>query len=193
MESYILFVSTYPLVSAIIQFALLGTLGEFVARWIINRKITLAFPSHIIFWKMAVWSILAICIKFAFVGFNGFVDELVYGHYHFLPEIFSLKGTFPRAFAISFFMNLQFGPFLVLSHRWLDNLMEKQKDWQGINKGLYTLLWFWIPAHTLTFMLPREFQITLAAVWSLALGLILGLVKRPKRIEQELISECAPR
>lgn len=180
MECYIAFVTTHPLLSAIIQFAILGTLGEFVARWIINKKISLAFPLKIVLWKMIVWSFLAVCIKFAFVGFNGFVDELVNGHYHFLPSLFLEKGSFLRAFAISFFMNIQFGPFLVLVHRWLDNLMEKEKTWAGIDKGLYSLLWFWIPAHTVTFMLPREFQITLAAVWSVVLGLILGLVRRPK-------------
>ena len=180
MESYITFVIAHPLVSAIIQFALLGTLGEFVAKWIIHKKINIPFSGALILWKMIVWSFLAICIKFAFVGFNGFVDELVNSHYHFLPELFLEKGSFIRAFAISFFMNLQFGPFLVIIHRWLDNLVIKDKTWAGIDKGLYTLLWFWIPAHTITFMLPREFQITLAAIWSVALGLILGLVRRPK-------------
>jgi hypothetical protein len=32
-----------------------------------------------------------------------------------------------------------------------------------------------IPAHTITFSLPADYQIRLAALWSLALGLILGL------------------
>ena len=41
-----------------------------------------------------------------------------------------------------------------------------------------TLIWFWIPAHTLTFSLAVDYQVGLAALWSLALGLILGL--RPK-------------
>ena len=182
MDCYIGFVTAHPLISAVIQFAILGTLGEFVARWIIARKIYSAFPLKLVAWKMVVWSILAICIKVAFTGFGGFVDELVSGHYHFLPEMFLEKGSFARALAISVFTNLQFGPFLVLSHRWLDNLVEKEKTWMGIDKGIYSLLWFWIPAHTITFMLPREFQITLAALWSVALGLILGLARRPKKI-----------
>ncbi|MEI8347691.1 MAG: hypothetical protein WCG27_09495, partial [Pseudomonadota bacterium] len=144
-----------------------------------NKKRSFPFTLPKTLGKMVVWSLLAVAIKYAFVGFNGFVDGLVASHYHLLPEIFLGKGSFLRALAISFFMNLQFGPFLVLIHRLLDNLMEKEKNWGGIEKGLYTLIWFWIPAHTLTFMLAREFQIGLAALWSLVLGLILGLIKRP--------------
>jgi hypothetical protein len=75
-------------------------------------------------------------------------------------------------------MNLQFGLFLVLMHRYLDNIIERKKNWKNIDKGFYSLLWFWIPAHTITFILPKEFQIGLAAVWSLALGLILGFYRR---------------
>ena len=75
-------------------------------------------------------------------------------------------------------MNLQFGPFLVIMHRVLDNLAAGQSNWKGINKGLYCLLWFWIPAHTVTFLMPTDLRILMAAVWSLALGLLLGFFNR---------------
>lgn len=47
-----------------------------------------------------------------------------------------------------------------------------------IGKALYSLLWFWIPAHTLTFMLAETFRIGLAALWSVVLGIILGIYSK---------------
>ncbi|HPT73146.1 MAG TPA: hypothetical protein PLE74_12800 [Candidatus Cloacimonadota bacterium] len=85
-----------------------------------------------------------------------------------------MESSFLHAFAKSVLVNLQFGLFLVLFHRVLDNLFLPQKNWGHLDKALYTLLWFWIPAHTITFMLPVDFQIGLAALWSVVLGLLLG-------------------
>lgn len=78
------------------------------------------------------------------------------------------------AFTISALMNLQFGLTLVILHRVLDNIPLKVKNWKGLDKGMLSLIWFWIPAHTMTFMLPDVYRIGLAAVWSVVLGLILG-------------------
>jgi len=177
MNWYIEFVKLNPIVSAVIQFAVLGTLGEVISKWMIRRKVYSPFTLQLTFWKVVVWSILAVCIKYAFVGFNGFVDVLV--EHSLLPEL----NNFTRAFAVSVLMNLQFGPFLVLFHRILDNLYTRESNWSGINKALMSLLWFWIPAHTITFMLPKEFQIGLAAIWSLALGIILGYFNRMKTFD----------
>lgn len=172
MHSYIEFVKAYPIISAMIQFAILGTLGDMVSYWIINKKFVLPYKLIIVFFKMLEWAFLAVLIKYAFIGFNGFVDSLIAHNY--LPNLSGLG----KSFAISTSMNLQFGPFLVLVHRLLDNLIAKQNNWKNINKGFYSLLWFWIPAHTITFILPKEFQIGLAALWSLALGIILGFYNR---------------
>jgi hypothetical protein len=172
MDLYVAFVKVNPLLSAIIQFALLGTLGEVISRWMVSRRIYSPFPLRLLLWKAVTWSVLAVCIKYAFVGFNGFIDALILNG--FLPSM----EIYTRAFTISTAMNLQFGPFLVLFHRYLDNIYPRQNNWNNINKSLISLLWFWIPAHTVTFMLPLEYQIGLAAVWSVALGIILGYFSR---------------
>jgi hypothetical protein len=172
MEWYIATVKAYPIVSAMIQFAILGTLGDSVSKWIIEKKLSKPFGFKVMILKMIEWAFLAVCIKYAFIGFNGFVDQLV--SHNLLPEL----GKYSRAFAISSSMNLQFGPFLVLMHRLLDNAVAGEKNWANIDKGIYSLLWFWIPAHTITFILPKPFQIGLAAVWSVVLGIILGFFKR---------------
>jgi hypothetical protein len=172
MNLYIDFVKTFPIISAMIQFAILGTLGDVVSFWIIKKRIVLPYKLNIVFFKMLEWAFLAVLIKYAFVGFNGFVESLITHNY--LPNLNGLG----KSFAISTSMNLQFGPLLVLLHRLLDNLIARQNNWKNIDKGFYSLLWFWIPAHTITFILPKEFQIGLAALWSLALGIILGFYNR---------------
>ncbi len=179
MNWYLEFVKVNPILSAVLQFAVLGTLGEVISRWIIKGKIYSPFPAKLIIWKAFVWSVLAVCIKYAFIGFNGFVDALI--QHSMLPEM----GLYLRAFAVSSLMNVQFGLFLVLFHRILDNLYPRRSNWVNIDKSLYSLLWFWIPAHTITFTLPKDYQIGLAALWSVVLGLILGYFSRGQAIKEE--------
>jgi hypothetical protein len=172
MNWYIETVIAHPILTAMLQFAVLGTLGDAIAKWIIKGKLFMPYGFLETLMKMAEWALLAIFIKYAFVGFHGFVDGLI-GH-QMLPEL----NKFAYAFAISAMMNLQFGPFLVIMHRLLDNLIARHHNWSNLNKGMLSLLWFWIPAHTLTFILDKPFQIGLAALWSVVLGIILGFYNK---------------
>ncbi|GAB4272607.1 MAG: hypothetical protein Kow0029_11390 [Candidatus Rifleibacteriota bacterium] len=172
MNFYVELVKAHPVLMAMVQFAILGTLGDVIAKWLIEKKVSKPFGFIVLIQKMLEWAFLAVLIKYAFTGFNGYVDSLV--SHELLPQL----NNYTRAFAISATMNLQFGPFLVLMHRLLDNLIAGQSNWQNIDKGFYSLLWFWIPAHTVTFMLDKPYQIGLAAVWSVVLGLILGIFNR---------------
>lgn len=170
--TYMNWVKAYPILSAMVQFAILGTFGEVISSWVKRKSFRYPFSFGITLWKMLTWSLLAIGIKYAFKGYVGFVEYLE--AHAMLPAL----STFSKAFAISACMNLQFGLLLVLLHRLLDSVPEKTANWAGLSKSFYSLLWFWIPAHTVTFMLPEAWRIGLAAVWSLALGLILGLFNR---------------
>jgi len=172
MSFYIDFVTEYPLGSAMLQFAILGTLGDVFSKWMQRGAIYSPYKLNVLFLKMLEWALLAITIKYAFIGFQGFVDSLV--SHHFLPEL----NLFSNALLISVTMNLQFGLLLVILHRFLDNLIAKQNNWKNIEKGMFSLVWFWIPAHTITFMLDKPFQIGLAAIWSVVLGFILGYYNR---------------
>ncbi|HOH97568.1 MAG TPA: hypothetical protein PL188_04570 [Candidatus Cloacimonadota bacterium] len=172
MNAYVSWVMAYPILSAMIQFAILGTLGEIISKWLVQRKFKYPFSVPITLWKMLVWTILAIGIKYAFKGYTGMVEY--FESHHYLPQL----GTFSRALAISVLMNTQFGLTLVIMHRVLDNIPEKHKNWANLHKSMYSLLWFWIPAHTVTFMLPDVYRIGLAALWSVALGIILGFNNR---------------
>jgi len=174
MNWYIELVQAKPIITAMIQFALLGTFGDVISKWIISKKIFAPFNLITMILKMVEWAFLAVCIKYAFIGFHGFIDSLT--DYAFLPELNKVS----YAFAISLSMNLQFGPFLVIAHRLLDNFIDGKKNWDNLDKGFYSLLWFWIPAHTVTFILPKPFQIGLAALWSIVLGIILGFYNQKK-------------
>ncbi|HOO32250.1 MAG TPA: hypothetical protein PK466_04920 [Thermotogota bacterium] len=168
---WIEFVTNHPIWSAMLQFAVLGTVGEIVGATVKNRKFKL-FSAGIFLGKMLIWAILAVMIKYAFTGFGGFVEALT--THQMLPE-------WGHPFFISAFMNILFGPVMIMSHRFMDNILEQNPgNWKGIKGALLTLLWFWIPAHTVTFMLPAVWRITLAAVWSVVLGAIMGFFKREK-------------
>ncbi len=180
MNWYITAVKAHPIYMAMIQFAILGTLGEFISKWIFAKKIFLPFSPMISLWKMIQWVILAVLIKGAFVGYaEGQIPAIIH---HFFPSMVDkiVPGTFAFAFMVSALMNLQFGLTLVLGHRVLDNIPLKEKNWKGLDKAMMSLIWFWIPAHTVTFMLPKTYQIGLAALWSVVLGLILGMNSNKK-------------
>ena len=172
MEWYISLVKAHPITTAMAQFAVLGTLGEMASKWLAGRRFFFPFGARGTLLRMLGWALLAVCIKYAFTGFVAFVDGLT--AHGLLPEL----GAAGRAFAVSLSMNLQFGPFLVLVHRLIDNAIDGKPNWANLDKGLLSLLWFWVPAHTVTFLLPLELRIGLAAVWSVALGLILGWYNR---------------
>lgn len=175
METYIALVTAYPILSAMAQFSILGTLGDMIAKWLQKGTLFMPYTAITLLFKMLEWALLAVCIKYAFVGFQGFVGSLV--AHEMLPEL----GLFGHAFAISVTMNLQFGLFLVIFHRYLDNVIAKERNWMNLDKGMKSLVWFWVPAHTITFMLDKPYQIGLAALWSVVLGIILGYFNRQEK------------
>ncbi len=160
---------------AFVKFAILGTTGEIIGKLLIRKK----FKIWTIFYSALVWGILGVLIKFCFTGFAGFTSILI--ERGWLPE-----GTIFRAFFMSFFTNAMFGPWVIILHRFLDSLSERKisvpKD--GLRGAMFTLFWFWLPAHTITFALPEDYQITLAAIWSLVLGVILGIFNKKRNLKE---------
>jgi len=173
MDWYVSWVTDNLLFSAFVQFAVLGSLGEALGILASRRKPS----SNILEWlaKALVWGCLGILIKYAFTGFKGFLATLV--EKGFLPAALE-EVTILRAFSLSVLANSMFGPLLMVLHRTTDNIISRTRGYAGIEKSLATLAWFWLPAHTVTFALPADFQILLAAVWSVALGIIMGFTKR---------------
>jgi len=171
MQAYAEWVSRNLLLSAAIQFGILGTLGEIISIYIKRSKIsTMGNPIQFIL-KILAWAVMGIVIKYGFTGMKGFTDTLISK-----GLLFNMKhGTLAWAFFMSLFTNLFFGPQMMLFHRLEENFIMWKWSFSGIKNAWFTLIWFWIPAHTLTFMLPAEYQIGLAALWSVALGIIMGI------------------
>jgi hypothetical protein len=176
MSSYIDWVTEWPLVSAAVQFAILGTLGEILSHSIRSKKVALPCSPAQLLGKIAAWALLGVIIKYGFAGMKGFTRALV--DHRLLPG-FMGHGV-GWAFGVSLFTNLFFGPQMMFFHRLEDNLILRTRGFTGLTTAWWTLIWFWIPAHTVTFSLPRPYQIGLAAVWGVVLGLILGSSK-PKK------------
>jgi hypothetical protein len=103
-----------------------------------------------------------------------------------------------RAFATAATMNLTFGPTFMAVHKCSDTYLAlRAQNGKGVklSEVIDTVDWkrfvaftlfktvpiFWIPAHTVTFLLPSEYQVMLAALLSVALGIILNLRKKPAK------------
>ena len=174
METYAAWVSQNPILSAAIQFAILGTLGDVISASLQAKRPALPCTTLQLLGKVFAWALLGVIIKYGFAGMKGFTAALL--EHKLLPAF--LGSGIGWAFAVSTFTNVLFGPQMMAFHRLEDNLILRRKGFAGITTAWKTLLWFWIPAHTVTFSLPTDYQIGLAALWSLALGVIMGLTKK---------------
>lgn len=174
MQTYLNWVTQNPLLSAAIQFAFLGTIGEIISFSIQKNKVAIPCTWLQLLFKGIAWAVLGVVIKYGFTGMKGFTQALLD---HSLLPLF-LDSSLGWAFAVSVFTNVFFGPQMMAFHRIEDNLILRQRGFQGITKAWKTLIWFWIPAHTITFLLPADLQIGLAALWSLVLGIIMGATKK---------------
>jgi len=185
---YVQWYAALPVVLSFLKFALLATFGEMlVARLQKGRYL----PSHFgLLPKMLIWGILGVAIWLAFGIFSKGVTATLF------PALtdpgFAMR--LMNAFAISFFMNLVFAPMMMLSHHITDMYIEEQKgrfplaafrlmpllkriNWEKMWGFVFrkTIPLFWIPAHTITFLLPEEFRVLFAVLLSVVLGLLLSV------------------
>jgi hypothetical protein len=174
MNSFLELTNNYPYLSSAIKFLILGTLGEYLAN-IIKSKFNLkCFTLYDFISKFIIWAILGVLIKWIFSSFSLLVDTQIENK--LLPIFFRNKFLF--AIAVSLQINLFFTPFLIYFHRTLDNLFERKINFKGLNSALYSIFWFWIPAHILTFILNENLRILFAGFLSIVFGLILGISKK---------------
>jgi len=188
------------MVMSFFKFALLATLGEVIALRIrIGKYSELGFG---IVPRMIVWGFLGLAINLAFQIFStGAPSFLAYLSLIDAPE--AMKGGFSSlklldAFTISTTMNLIFAPVMMTIHKITDTHIIKtggtlngflspipaanifkNMNWDVMWNFVFkkTIPFFWIPAHTITFLLPAEFRVLFAALLGIALGLILAIAK----------------
>lgn len=176
----------HPYVGGFIKFASLSTMGELLA---IRLKCSnWKFPKGAI-WRAIVWGFIGILIVLIFQIFSTGVAASLKSK--MLP---GGSSKFAFAFFTSGIMNITFAPTMMAFHRFTDtyidmryegiknitlNSISSRIDWNGFVSFVVvkTIPLFWIPAHTITFLLPPEYRVLVAASLSIALGVILSFNK----------------
>ncbi|MBN2898472.1 MAG: hypothetical protein JXO44_06840 [Clostridia bacterium] len=187
--AFIGFTSAHPLLGGFMKFGVLASMGELLAVRVGSGdwKFSTFFAV-----RAVIWGLFGILITMIFTVYATGVTALL------------SKGLLPGgdsvlafAFFTSFLMNTTFAPTFMYAHRisdmYLDMKAAGEKDlslgnvvkhidtasfWTFVVKK--TVPFFWVPAHTLTFLLPGEYRVLAAAMLSIALGLILTIAKRSK-------------
>jgi hypothetical protein len=198
-DFYHSFNASHGVIMSFIKFALLATLGESIGLRI--RTGNYNVPGFGILPRAIVWGILGVGIKMAFIIFaTGTPLFLKYMGLVVSPNTVNEPGfsllKLLTAFSISVALNTIFAPIFMTIHKVTDSHITEMK---GTLKGFFTpidfgrhlreLNWevqwgfvfkktiplFWIPAHTLTFMLPPQHRILFAAFLGVVLGVILSI------------------
>jgi hypothetical protein len=189
-EIFISATKGHPFLVGFIKFFILASMGELLARRLGAGK--WIKPSGLIL-RGIIW------------GFLGMVFVVIFPIYATGIQAAMKSGILPGngsnlafAFFTSAIMNISFAPTMMLFHRitdtWIDLKIGEGRYNVGLNdivdvidfKGLINFVYlktipiFWIPAHTITFLLPAEYRVMMAAMLSIALGAILAFAKRKK-------------
>lgn len=180
--------SNYAYLMGFIKFSLLATAGELIASYIISVNKTI--PVKIVL-RFIIWGFIGMWITFMMKVYSNAVATMMAS-----GALLGGSSTFLRAFYTSLIMNTSFGPLFMAVHKCTDKMLElannKEKitvssvmkgiDWTGfVSFTIFkTVPLFWIPAHTVTFLLPPQYQVMMAAALSVALGIFLSLNNRKK-------------
>lgn len=190
-QVFIRLTQEHPYLMGFVKFAILATMGELL----VIRLLSGQWKKTVgMFSKAIIWGIVGLLVVLMFeIYLNGVAGavrkQLLYvGDGAVTPVL--------TAFFISAIMNLTFGPVFMAAHRMTDLYIDRKSegvsadwttiveniDWQGFVKFVVakTVPFFWIPAHTIVFLLPPEYRVLVAAYLSIALGAILAYARRRK-------------
>lgn len=188
----------HPLLMSFVKFAILATLGEVIGLRI--KTGSYASKGFGILPRAIVWGFLGITIKVAFVVFASgvpiFLEKM-----GIKGVVSAMNGDFTAskllaAFSISAFMNLVYAPVMMTLHRITDTHiiqhggkvsalfkaikfddilqnMDWKMQWNFVFKK--TIPFFWIPAHTITFLMAPEYRVLFAALLGIVLGVLLAI------------------
>lgn len=189
-EVFVELTGAHPYLGGFFKFGLLATMGEMLVVRLSKGKWEKA-PGFV--WRVLIWGFLGMVITLIFQIFGGGVKAA-------FEKGYLIGGEYPIvvAFMVSFTMNLTFAPTMMAFHRYTDTYLDlkygenvkkpsvtqvvERIDWNGfVSFVLFkTVPFFWVPAHTITFMLPENYRVLAAAMLSMALGLLLTIAKKRK-------------
>jgi len=175
-----------------IKTMILASMGELLVRRI---KTGSYFGDPGFYLKAIIWGLLGMAFVFVFPLFDGGIKSVLHNQVIFEVDFLN---RLSYAFIVSLAMNLIFAPTFMMLHRMTDtyimlssgslkNMRHVRFDQviEAIDfKFLFsfvilkTIPLFWIPAHTLTFMLPSAYRVLLASYLSIALGMLLSIKRK---------------
>ncbi len=192
------FNASHGMVTSFIKFAILATFGETIGLRIRTGKYNQA--GFGIIPRAIVWGLLGLTINMAFIIFqNGTISFLQYMGISNPAAMLNGDLTGAKilvAFSISTALNLIYAPVMMTFHKITDTHITNNG---GTIKGLLkpikmgsimanlnwkvqwdfvfkkTIPFFWIPAHTVTFLLPADFRVLFAAILGIVLGVLLSI------------------
>ncbi len=198
-EVFISLTKEHPYLMGFIKVGILAIMGELLALRIVSGF--WIKPVGVI-WRMIIWGIFGILFALIFPMFAGGIETVI--KLGLLPKFKegTVFSSITTAFFISCGMNIIFAPVMMGVHRITDTYIElcdgkisnlkyinldaviEHIDWKGLIAFVYikTIPLFWIPAHTITFLLPAEYRVLLAAFLSIALGGILAFAKKKDNV-----------
>ena len=203
LDAFITVTKAFPYFTSFLKFAVLATFGECIGLRISTGDYNR--PGFGILPKALVWGLLGMGIKMAFTifaaGAPAVLGEL---GLHITADTLKSGDFFPRllaAFCVSATINSIFAPLFMTMHKVTDlhiaetggtirgflapipvGRLLKEINWDVMWGFVFkkTLPCFWVPAHTITFMLPPYFKVVFAALLGIVLGVILALASTKK-------------
>lgn len=180
-------VQAYPYLMGFLKVGILATFGELLKA----RMKTGRWHTPDLFPKFLVWGLYGMLFTLVFALFATGVQAVSRQGLWFASSKPYAEMSFwenvRTGFSISLWCNLIFCYPMMLAHEWFNVSIAARKPVPGATFfaalpaqvwGSFlpkTIVWFWIPAHTVTFCLPPEFRVLMSAFLSLALGFLLSI------------------
>ena len=189
---------SHPYLMALFKFSVLATGGESLGLRL--RKGKYIEEGFGFFPRAVVWGILGVIIAAAMKLYSAGAPRLMEG-LGFSGTVAAMSGGFSwlkllGAVSISVSMNVTFAPVFMTCHKITDahilqnggtlkafatpirfgqllSELNWRVQWDFVFKKTIPL--FWVPAHTVTFLLPSEWQVLFAALLGVVLGVLLSV------------------
>ena len=197
-EAYKSFNAGHPYLMAFVKFMILSSIGEMLGLRIKQGVYT--YSGYGILPRAIVWGMLGVMIAVAMKIFSSGVPVMLES-WGLEGMVDAMRGDvtwkkFLDAFCISTAMNTFFAPMFMTLHKVTDthilncggkisSLVTPIKFGEIISSLNWKIQWsfvfkrtlplFWIPAHTITFLLPAAYQVLFAASLSIFLGVFLSI------------------
>ena len=188
-EPFMAYTSAHPYIGGFIKFLILASMGDFLG--VRMNKGRYDIPKGIIM-RAIIWGLIGMMVALVFPFFiSGAAAVQSAG---LLP----LEGNrYAHALFGSAVMNLSFGPMMMVFHKFTDLAVEAyykgerpitlpmlvdRINWHSVVEFTWakTCIFFWIPAHTIVFLLPSSYRVLASAFLSIALGFLMAMANRKK-------------